>query len=212
MALKNLEHGLRVLESVVPERNSGAHGSAAATVLVAAGLLAFVVTLFVLLGCGLVRAVLGFPVVLVPGGAVAVVGGVSGQGRFVRLRGVVGILIVLFGGLVGPRLHVVRVVLDAVPGEQSVQVFGVLEVLVHQVRRVGVGAHVLVEPQVVAQHIVDECAEQHDVGTRTNRNVFVRHRRGARETRIDVNDLGAARLASVTHWNPTGWHSAMLDP
>ena len=35
---------------------------------------------------------------------------------------------------------------------------------------------------------------------------------GSGEPRIDVDDRCAPALASMTHWNPTGWHSAMFEP
>ncbi len=34
----------------------------------------------------------------------------------------------------------------------------------------------------------------------------------AGEARVDVDHPRAARRASITHWKPTGWHSAMFDP
>ena len=45
------------------------------------------------------------------------------------------------------------------------------------------------------------------MGTKTSATALVRVNRGS--TWMTVAPLS---LASITHWNPTGWHSAMFDP
>ena len=74
-----------------------------------------------------------------------------------------------------------------VPGEQTAEVLGVAEIVVDQRRGVGVGDDVIVEPQVIAEHMVHERTEQHDVGSGPDRDVLVAHRRRAGEPRVDVD-------------------------
>ena len=74
---------------------------------------------------------------------------------------------------VRPRRVVVTSGSGVVAREQSVQVFGVAKVLVHQGRRVGERQHVLAKPLLVAEHVVDQRAEEHDVRADPNRNVLV---------------------------------------
>lgn len=117
-----------------------------------------------------------------------------------RLVGRVGTVHHPASGVVGLTLFVRpggRVVLAGVrvePGEQSAEVLGVAEVLVHDGRGVGIGDHVVVEPEVVAEHVVDQAAEQGDVGSGSDRDVSVGHRAGAGEARVDMDDPGSARL------------------
>ena len=60
---------------------------------------------------------------------------------------------------------------------------------------------------------MDQPAQEKNVAAGAQRNPDVRHRGSARKPRVDVNNLGAAlSRASTTHWNPTGWFSAMDDP
>ena len=59
------------------------------------------------------------------------------------------------------------------------------------VGRVGVRHDVLTEVEVVAQHVVDQPAEERDVGAGPDRHVQVGDRRGAGEPRVDVDDRRA---------------------
>ena len=45
------------------------------------------------------------------------------------------------------------------------------------------------------------------IGTCRSASALVRVKRGS-----TWNTLAPRALASITHWNPTGWHSAMLEP
>ena len=131
---------------------------------------------------------------------------------FMSAAGVLDLAAVLLG--VGPRRLVILTGLGVHPGEQSAEILGVPEVVVDQGGGVGVGDHVLLEPQVVGEHVVDECTEQDDVRTRTDRDVLIAHRRRAGEAWVDVNHPGAAGLGLLhplePNWVALG-HVGALD-
>ncbi len=96
--------------------------------------------------------------------------------------------------LVGPGGHVVLSGVRVETREQAVQVLGVLELLADQGGGVSVRLDILLEPQVVADHIVDQCAQQHDVGSGTDCDVLVGHGTSPGEARVNVDDLRAPGL------------------
>jgi hypothetical protein len=53
---------------------------------------------------------------------------------------------------------------------------------------------VLLEVTIVLDDVVDDPAKERDVGSRSDRDVHVRHSAGAGEARIDVDDLRSALL------------------
>ena len=82
-----------------------------------------------------------------------------------------------------------------------------------RVARVGVGDDVLAEVQLVAQDVVDHAAEERDVGARRGAGRSVSATALVRVNRGSTWMTFAPRaLASITHWKPTGWASAMLEP
>src|SRR4051794_31546608 len=93
-----------------------------------------------------------------------------------------------------PGLWIVRAGLLVESREQAVEVLGVAEVLADDVRGVGVGDDVLAEVELVLQDVVDDPAEEYDVGPDAERHERIRDGAGAGEPRVDVDDLGAARL------------------
>ena len=132
--------------------------------------------------------------------------GLGGDVRRLRLVTDVGLLAVellgqlglavgrMLGSGVAPRDRVVVTGLRVEAGEQPVEVLGVGEVGVDDVRGVGVGHDVLTEVEVVVQHVVDEPAEPGDVGAGPDGDVDVGDRGGAREPGIDVDHRGTAPL------------------
>ena len=100
----------------------------------------------------------------------------------------------LLGRLVVPADRVVVPGLGVEAREQPVEVLGVLELLVDDVRGVGVGHDVLAEVEVVLQHVVDQPAQPGDVGAGPDRHVDVGQGGGAGEPRVDVDDRRAAPL------------------
>ncbi len=96
--------------------------------------------------------------------------------------------------LVLPGVVVVRARLGVEAGEHAVEVLGVAEVLAQDGGRVGVVEHVLVEVQLVLQHVVDDRAEEGHVGAGPDGHVQVGQRARPGEARIDVDDHRAARL------------------
>ena len=76
--------------------------------------------------------------------------------------------------------------------EHPVEIFGILEFLTDDVRRVGERDDVLAEIAFVGQEPTDERAEKDDVRAAADRRVHVGDGRGAREARIDVDDLRTA--------------------
>ena len=55
-------------------------------------------------------------------------------------------------------------------------------------------------------------AEEGDVRAGADRRRTGRHRARAGEARVDVDDSAPRSRASITHWKPTGWASAMFEP
>ena len=104
------------------------------------------------------------------------------------------LILVPRSGPVVPGGMLIGTAVRVVTGEQPVQILGILVVAVDDRGRIGVGQHVLVKPQVVGEHIVDQPAQQGDVRPHPDGQVFVGHGRGAREPWIHVDDLGPARL------------------
>src|SRR5215210_4324353 len=95
--------------------------------------------------------------------------------------------------LVAPARRVVLSALLVPAGEQARGV-GVLEVLGDDRGRVGVDLDVLLEVLLVLEDVVDQAPEERDIGARPDGCVDVAHRRGAREARVDVDELGALLL------------------
>jgi hypothetical protein len=60
-----------------------------------------------------------------------------------------------------------------VAAEQAVEILGVPESLLDDRRCIGVVEHVLLEPAVVAQDVVDQAAEEGDVAARADADVHV---------------------------------------
>jgi hypothetical protein len=79
-------------------------------------------------------------------------------------------------------------------GEEARGVLGVLEIPLDHHRAVGVVLDVLLEPGVVLEDVVDDPAQERDVGPGSDLDVPIGHCAGAGEARIDVDDLGAALL------------------
>jgi hypothetical protein len=99
------------------------------------------------------------------------------------------------------------------PLNTPVEVLGQLDAGVDDVRGVRVRQHVLAEVGLPLEDLVDDPAEEGDVGAGPQWHVGVGQRARAREPGVDVVDPRAPLLlASTTHWNPTGWFSAMFEP
>ena len=93
-----------------------------------------------------------------------------------------------------PARDVVGIFFFIPAGKQPVQVFRIDEVFADEMRRIGVGGDVLFKIRFVGKHVVDDAAQERDVGSASDRCVHVGHRGGARETRVDVDDGRAAFL------------------
>ena len=99
------------------------------------------------------------------------------------------------------RIAVVRPFVHAALGlhearEDAVQLFGVLEVVADDRRGVRVVDDERLEervavPALAVDDVVDEAAQESDVRPGADRRVDIGHGAGAREPRIDVDDLGA---------------------
>src|SRR4051812_16507328 len=94
---------------------------------------------------------------------------------------------------VPPGRGVVGAALGVPSGEDAVEVFGVGELLGYDSGRVGVGFHVLLEIPLVLEDVVDDPAQESDVGPGPDRHVQVRDGAGAGVTRVHVDDLGAPK-------------------
>src|SRR5918992_2919243 len=78
-----------------------------------------------------------------------------------------------------------------VPAGEQTRGLGILEVLGNDRGRVGVDLDVLFEVLLVLEDVVDQPPQESDIGARPDRCVDVTHRRGAREARVDMDELGA---------------------
>ena len=97
--------------------------------------------------------------------------------------------------LVEPRS---RVVLLPVPsGKKAVEVLGVPEVVAEERRRVRVVDDVVAEVALVLDRVANQRAEENEIAAGAEREPVVRHRAGAGEARIDVNDLRPVLLARL---------------
>ena len=92
-----------------------------------------------------------------------------------------------------PARAVVAALLGIVAGEKTV---GKAVVVADDPGGVGVLAHVFLLDAVMLDGIVDHAADEGDVGSRAQFGEHVRYRAGAIETRVDVQDIGAALLGS----------------
>jgi hypothetical protein len=96
--------------------------------------------------------------------------------------------------LVAPGIEVIPAVFAVQPGEHTVEILGVGVVLGQDHRAVGVGEDVVLEVLLAADHVVDQPAEERDVGSGPDRHVQVGERAGPGEARIDVDDRCAPGL------------------
>ncbi len=87
--------------------------------------------------------------------------------------------------LVVPHRRVVAALRLVVAGEQAVVE---LEVLGDEERRVRVQLDVVLVVQLVLEHVVDQTAEEGDIGPGADRGEHVGDRRRPREARVDVDD------------------------
>ncbi len=112
----------------------------------------------------------------------------------------------LLGAVVGPARDVVIAGLGVIPGEEPGQVLGVPKLRLDDHRPVGVGLDVLVEPLPVLDDVVDDAAEEGDVGSGSQGDVNVGDRARAGEARVGVDDLAlrARRPQPPTGTRPDG--------
>jgi hypothetical protein len=99
---------------------------------------------------------------------------------------------------IGPALRIIDALLGVVAREEARKVLGVLEILADDSRGVSVGQHILPEPLVVAQDVVDQRAEEGNVGPGADRREDIGGGRGACEARVHVDDRRAT-LARLHH-------------
>src|SRR5262245_23939268 len=86
-----------------------------------------------------------------------------------------------------PALELVLPLLGIPAREEAVEVLGVLEVLVDDDRRVGVVDDVVAEPALALEDVVDDAAEERDVGACADPDPARRRGARAREARVDVD-------------------------
>src|SRR5205807_2162113 len=98
----------------------------------------------------------------------------------------------LFGHFILPARGIVLAVVRFQARENSTQVLSVLKILAHDEGGIRICLHIFLKVQVVLENVVDEAAQKSNIGTYANGRVNIRHLRGAREVRIDMNDRHAA--------------------
>src|SRR5262249_45024636 len=94
--------------------------------------------------------------------------------------------------LVLPRRDVVPAPLRVPPGEEPVVLLRVGELVADDHAGVRVRVHVLVEPALVLDDVVDDAAEKRDVAARADPDVPRRRSTRPCEPRVDVDHVGAA--------------------
>src|SRR5438067_6198056 len=92
---------------------------------------------------------------------------------------------------VEPCLRAVLLLLRIPAAEVAAQIFGIAKILAQDHGRVGVVANVLRKPEIILEDVIDHAADEDDVAAGTQRHPNVSHRRRARKTRINMDDLGA---------------------
>src|SRR5579871_2719954 len=92
---------------------------------------------------------------------------------------------------VHPRGSIVGFFFGVPAGEETFEFFGVFELFGDDYGRVGEMDAVLAEDEVVGQDVVDEAAEENDVGAGADRHPHVGDRGGAAEARVNMNDRSA---------------------
>jgi hypothetical protein len=129
----------------------------------------------------------------------------SGRAGPIVLRSAVRAVLVALRTFIAPASahDVVDAGLRIEAAEQTVQVFGVLEALLDQGRRIGVMQDVFLEPAVIGEDVVNNSAEKRDIRTRPYWNIEVAVRRRSRKMRVDVDQCSASILGlhgpSETH-------------
>ncbi len=93
-----------------------------------------------------------------------------------------------------PARLVVLMAHFVVAGEQAILE---AEAFLHQVRGIGIAAHVFMRVAVLLDQVTDQPAEKDDIGPGANPGVVVRYRRGAVIARIDGNQDRIAALLGV---------------
>ena len=78
-------------------------------------------------------------------------------------------------GMIQPSLRRVLLLFCIPTGEQAAKIFCVAKFLAHQHGRVGVVLDVFVEPLVIFQNVVDQAAEEEDVGSGAQRDPDIGH-------------------------------------
>src|SRR4051794_14095667 len=110
----------------------------------------------------------------------------KGRVLLVTLRGT------LFIRLVRPALGAVLVSLVIPPRKQPLEILGIAKVFPQDDRGIRIVPHVLAELSLLFEHVVNQSAEQDDVRAGTERDPEIRHRGGAAETRVDMDDTRPA--------------------
>ncbi len=90
-----------------------------------------------------------------------------------------------------PRLDSIRANLFIETGEQAAEFACVLKIIFDDRRDVGLVEDVIFEPQIVLENVLDQSAEERDVGASAHRRINIGEGGRARETRIGVNDRRA---------------------
>ena len=111
------------------------------------------------------------------------------QRRVAAHEAIVTVGVVPAGAVVAALLFVVARIQAVLEGE----------LVLHQERHVGVVQHVLVLDAVLGQQVVDQAAQEHDVGTGADRRVHVGHRGRAVEARIDHDQPGLVVRLGLGH-------------
>src|SRR5699024_12428485 len=98
----------------------------------------------------------------------------------------VGVLLVL------PRGFIVAAGFFIKTGKETIQIFRASEFFIDKMGCIGVVHHVVFKPQIMFDHVVNQTAQQNDVGPSTNVYVLIGTCWWAGKARCEVNELGSA--------------------
>ncbi len=90
--------------------------------------------------------------------------------------------------------RVVFVAFGIVAAEHALQIFGVLELAFDDRGGVGIRHHILLEPEIVRENVIDQTAEKGDVGSGADADEHIRNGGRAREAGINMQNLAALRF------------------
>src|SRR5699024_4735039 len=93
-----------------------------------------------------------------------------------------------------PSSVVIPLQIFIVTREQPIEIFWSRVAFRNDMRSIGVVGDVVLEPQIIFDHVIDKRAQQYNVSASTNGDVLIRNRGSTGKARVNVNYLGTTLL------------------